>query len=355
MREHLLNRIANLRANLPGENMLVTGMENIRYLTGFTGSSATLLISASDLMLISDGRYEEQLAQQCPGLDVYIFPMGQKMNQAVTETMRARFSGEFFFESGTMSYSRWLETSQSYDGDFVGCNNVVEDLRAIKDSVEVDLIRKSVEINQIVFEEVCQWIGPETTERDVAAEIEYRGRQRGADGCSFEPIVAVGPNSALAHYRPSDVKLSKSEFTLIDWGLSYQGYASDLCRIYSQGPVPKRYQEIYNITLAAQEAAIAAVKPGIELRALDQVARQVIQDAGFGAQFSHSLGHGIGLEIHESPGVSPRSQGVVKKGMVLTIEPGIYLAGFGGVRIEDDVWVTAEGCELISDLPKQLD
>ena len=358
-------RIANLRQKLSAAsenetkallstNLLVTALPNIRYLTGFTGSSAALLVSPDDCVIISDGRYTEQLTIQCPGLDAVIRPMGGTMTKSIAETMKGRFDGDFLFEQNTASYKQWLELAEAFDGKLVGSTNIVEDLRAIKDEAEIELIRKSVAINQTVFQEVCQWIDSGTTERDVAAEIEYRGRKHGADGCSFEPIVAVGANSALAHYRPGNVKLNQSPFTLIDWGLNYQGYASDLTRNLITGTVPDQYEKIYNITLQAQEAAIAAIKPGMEIRDLDTIARDVITDAGYGPQFSHSLGHGIGLEIHEGPGVSPRSTGVLKEGMVITIEPGIYVAGLGGVRIEDDVWVTASGCEVISNLPKAL-
>ena len=357
MEEHLKNRIANLRKSLrdqeePIANLLVTALPNIRYLTGFTGSSAALLVSPEDCVIISDGRYTQQLTIQCPGLDAVIRPMGETMTQSITETMQNRFTGDFLFERNTIAYNQWLELSEAFDGQLIGSSKIVEDLRAIKDAAEIELIRESVAINQTVFQEVCKWIDSSTTERDVAAEIEYRGRKHGADGCSFEPIVAAGANSALAHYRPGNVKLNESPFTLIDWGLNYQGYASDLTRNLITGSVPDQYQEIYNITLQAHQSAIAAIKPGMEIRALDKIARDVISDAGYGPQFSHSLGHGIGLEIHEGPGVSPRSTDVLKEGMVITIEPGIYVAGLGGVRIEDDVWVTASGCEVISNLPK---
>ena len=363
MKEHLNNRLAKLRksltdrlSNVPKEsvttNLLVTSLPNIRYLTGFTGSSAALLVSPDDCVIISDGRYTEQLSIECPAIDAFIRPMGETMNKSIADKMQARFGGDFLFEQTTVAYSQWQELSKAFDGKLIGCKDIVEDLRAVKDDVEIELIRKSVAINQTVFQEVCQLIDSGTTERDVAAEIEYRGRKHGADGCSFEPIVAVGANSALAHYRPSNVKLNESPFTLIDWGLNYQGYASDLTRNLIIGSVPKQYEEIYNVTLQAQQAAIEAIQPGMEIRELDAVARDVITDAGYGPQFNHSLGHGIGLEIHEGPGVSQRSNGVLKEGMVITIEPGIYVPGLGGVRIEDDVLVTASGFDVISNVPK---
>ena len=365
MEEHFEKRIAQLRKSLEARtladqtelrctNLLVTSLPNIRYLTGFTGSSAALLVSLEDCVIVSDGRYTEQLSIECPGFDTVIRPMGGTMTSSIVDTMQSGFAGDFLFEQTTALHQQWLDLSKAFNGKLHASANIVEDLRAIKDSIEIALIRKSVAINETVFQEVCQWINSSTTERDVAAEIEYRGRKHGADGCSFEPIVAVGENSALAHYRPGSVKLNASPFTLIDWGLNYQGYASDLTRNLITGIVPDQYEEIYNVTLEAQQAAIAAIKPGMEIRELDAVARDIITDAGYGPEFSHSLGHGIGLEIHEGPGISTRSKGVLKEGMVITIEPGIYIAGLGGVRIEDDVWVTATGCEVISNLPKEF-
>jgi len=179
-------------------------------MTGFTGSSAALLVSPEACVIISDGRYTEQLAIQCPGLDAIIRPMGSTMTETIAATTKEQFTGDFLFEQKTASYNQWLELTEAFDGKLIGSTNIVEDLRAIKDDVEIELIRKSVAINQTVFEEVCQWIDSDATERDVAAEIEYRGRKHGADGCSFEPIVAVGANSALAHYRPGNVKLNSS-------------------------------------------------------------------------------------------------------------------------------------------------
>ena len=291
MQPNFEQRITNLRQKLSAvdengtqtlesKNLLVTALPNIRYLTGFTGSSAALLVSPTDVVIISDGRYTEQLTIECPGIDAVIRSMGGTMIKSITETMHSRFPGDFLFEQSTIAYNQWLELGKAFDGNLIGSSNIVEDLRAIKDDTEIELIRKSIAINQTVFEEVCQWIDAGTTERDVAAEIEYRGRKHGADGCSFEPIVAVGANSALAHYRPGNVKLNQSPFTLIDWGLNFKGYASDLTRNLITGSVPDQYQEIYNITLQAQEAAIAAIKPGMEIRALDAVARDVITDAG---------------------------------------------------------------------------
>ena len=359
MDSHFQLRIKRLREKLKtladkksAGNLLVTSLPNIRYLTGFTGSSGTLLVSESELIIVSDGRYEEQLATQCPNLEALIRPLGTTMVSELTNAMNKRFAGDFLFEQGTILHREFLDISEQFDRSLVGCKTIIEELRAIKDSFELELIRKSIEINERVFEEVIAWIDDSTTERDVAAEIEYRGRRYGADGCSFEPIVAVGSNSALAHYRPGNVKLNQSPFTLIDWGLFYGGYASDLTRVLRRGDVPTQYQEIYDVTLAAQQAAIAAVKPGVELKELDQVARGLIEEAGFGDQFSHSLGHGIGLEIHEGPALSVVAKGRLKEGMVITIEPGIYIPGLGGVRIEDDVWVTAQGGEVLSHLPK---
>lgn len=335
-------------------NLLVTDLTNIRYLTGFTGSSAILLVTPSDTLIISDGRYTQQIQQQCPEIESAISSMKQTLVEFAAIQMNKRCPDEVHFEYESLWLKQFNQFQQLYQGNLVKSGPWIESLRAIKDSSEIDLIRESVRINQIVFQSVTAAITPQSTEREIAAEIEYQGRRLGADGCSFEPIVAVGANSALAHYRPGDFSIGEGDFALIDWGLSYKGYSSDLTRMVVKSKIPAQLTEIYEVALAAQKAAIEQIKPGVDGKAVDATARDLIADAGFGAQFSHSLGHGIGLNVHEGPRLSPSFEGKLQAGMVVTVEPGIYLPDFGGVRIEDDVLVTAQGSEVISNLPKEL-
>ena len=334
-------------------SLLVTDITNIRYLTGFTGSSAILLVTDKDALIISDGRYEEQLRQQCPDIEAAIRSMTDTLFDFTAAQLKDRCPDEVFFEYGAISLKQFDQLKETYQGNLKRSGHWIEDLRAVKDESEIQLIRKSIAINQTVFQTIIGNLSPSVTEKEIAAEIEYQGRRLGADGCSFEPIVAVGNNSALAHYRPGDVKIGDGDFTLIDWGLNYQGYASDLTRMLLTSKTPPKLVEIYDVTLAAQQAAIEQIKPGIDAKVVDSTAREFIAAAGFGDQFNHGLGHGIGLNIHEGPRLSPSFEGVLQSGMVVTVEPGIYLPGFGGVRIEDDVLITDDGCEVLSNLPKE--
>ena len=347
-----IDRLRKVMAANEAPGLLVTDITNIRYLTGFTGSSAVLLVTEKDALIVSDGRYEEQLRQQCPDIESAIRPMTDGLIDFTAGLLKARCSGGVFFEYGAISLQQFDQLQQAYQRDLQRSGPWIENLRAVKDELEIELIRKSIAINQTVFQSIVGNLSAAVTEKEIAAEIEYQGRRLGADGCSFEPIVAVGENSALAHYRPGDIKIGDGPFILIDWGLNFQGYASDLTRMVLTQDTPSKLEEIYDITLEAQLLAIGRIKPGVEAKEIDAVARDYIAAAGFGDQFNHGLGHGIGLNIHEGPRLSPSFEGVLQTGMVVTVEPGIYLPGFGGVRIEDDVLITAEGCEVLSNLPK---
>ena len=350
-----IDRLRQVMAANDAASLMVTDITNIRYLTGFTGSSAILLVTQKLALIISDGRYEEQLRQQCPEIEAAIRSMSENLIEFTAEQLKLCCPAEVFFEFGAISLQQFESFKEFYPGELKRSGPWIEGMRAIKDEDEIELIRKSISINQIVFQSIIENLSPKMTESEIAAEIEYQGRRLGADGCSFEPIVAVGENSALAHYRPGNIPIGASEFTLIDWGLNFQGYASDLTRMVVSSKIPAKLKEIYDITLAAQQAAIEIIRPDIDAKSVDQTARSLIAAAGYGDQFNHGLGHGIGLNIHEGPRLSPSFDGKLLAGMVVTVEPGIYLPGFGGVRIEDDVLITADGCEVLSNLPKELE
>lgn len=348
-----IDRLREVMAANEAPGLLVTDIVNIRYLTGFTGSSAVLLVTQKDALIISDGRYEEQLRQQCPTIESAIRPMTAALIDFTGQILKERCPDGVFFEYPAISLQQFNQLQEAYQGNLQRSGPWIEELRAVKDESEIELIRKSIAINQTVFQSIVGSLSATVTEKEIAAEIEYQGRRLGADGCSFEPIVAVGENSALAHYRPGDANVGDGAFMLIDWGLNFQGYASDLTRMVLTEDTPTKLVEIYDVTLAAQQLAIGQIKPGVEAKEIDAIARNFIAEAGFGEQFNHGLGHGIGLNIHEGPRLSPSFEGVLQTGMVVTVEPGIYLPGFGGVRIEDDVLITEEGCEVLSNLPKE--
>ena len=344
-------------ANQPTGMMLVTNILNVRYLTGFTGSSAWLLIDADREMLLSDGRYTQQIERECPGIEAHIRPLGATTHAFAAGVLQDFAAKEILVEADSMTRADGNRLSEKLDGvTLVDSSGLVESLRAVKDANEVAIIRHSIEINERVFLQLLSELKPATTESEIGFRLEALMREHGGEGCSFDPIVATGENSALAHYRPGNLTIGDSDFLLLDWGTKYQHYASDLTRMiwFGKSPTP-RMEEIYEIVLAANLAAIESVRAGVKGQDVDAVARKLIADAGFGDQFSHSLGHGIGLEIHESPSLSTVSETVLEPGMVITVEPGIYVAGVGGVRIEDDVLVTETGCEVLSSLPKAFD
>ena len=231
---------------------------------------------------------------------------------------------------------------------------VLVKLRNIKDSHEIALIEQAVTIAEHSFEALKAHLKAGQTENEIAGLLVYEMRRRGASNASFDPIIAAGANGSLPHYRPGAVKMQNNSALLVDWGALFSGYKSDLTRMIFMGDPPRKIREIYQIVLEAQEAAIAAIKPGAAGKKIDKIARDIITRAGFGKAFGHSLGHGVGRDIHEQVSLSQRSDVILKPGMVVTVEPGIYLPGIGGVRIEDDVLVTQTGCRVLSSLPKTL-
>jgi Xaa-Pro aminopeptidase len=232
---------------------------------------------------------------------------------------------------------------------------VVANMRRVKDDSELAAIRKAVDIAQRGFEKLTGWLKPGMREREVAARLTYDMTRMGAQGPAFAPIVAVGRNGSLPHYEPGDGVVSDREGVLIDWGARADWYVSDLTRVVWPGSIPTELAKVYQVVREAQQAAIAAIKPGVSASSVDRIARSHIAKAGYGRRFTHSLGHGIGLNVHEGPGLRKGGEDKLEPGMVVTVEPGVYLPGVGGVRIEDDVLVTAGGHEVLSSLPSDLD
>lgn len=336
--------------------LLVTDFTNVTYLTGFTGDDSYLLVAAKDEVLLSDPRYATQLEQECPGLPTEIRSPGVDMNESACRQVRSRKIGRLGIESGSMTVAQHAALAEKLaKTELTPTANLVEDLRIIKDRDEIERIRRAAWQARRGFEAVRATLSPDQTETEVAAELEHFLRRVGAKGCSFPPIVAVGPQSALPHARPGPARIGRSDFTLIDWGANEGLYVSDLTRMVVTGKISPKLERIYGVVLKAQEAAIAAIRPGLTCSEVDEVARAIITEAGYGKQFGHGLGHGIGLLIHEAPRLAKNQQQVLEPGMVVTVEPGIYLPGWGGVRIEDDVLVTRDGHEVLSSVPKSLE
>lgn len=336
--------------------LLVTSFTNVTYLTGFTGDDSYLLVTGDDAVLITDPRYTIQLGEECPELRLHIREPGERMLPAVAQMAQEARVERFGYESDSMTVATQVGLSEEMPSvEFVGLSTMVESLRLIKDRGEVEAIRHAAHIAKRALDVVRASWTPEATENDLARELEYQARRFGGKCLSFPPIVAAGPRSALPHASPTDAVVGDHPFTLIDWGVYAPLYASDLTRMVVTQKPSKRFEKVYNTVLEAQLAGIEAIRPGVTCESVDAAAREVITKAGFGKRFGHGLGHGLGLEVHEGPRLGRNQETELRPGMVVTVEPGIYLADWGGVRIEDDVLVTKTGYELLSDVPKTLE
>jgi Xaa-Pro aminopeptidase len=338
------------------DGLLVTNFVNVTYLTGFTGDDSYLVVTLDGERLVTDMRYTTQLEDECPALTLHVREPGDKMTEATAKVLKSAKADKVGVEAGSMTVGLFNELQkQAPKSKLEAADDLVENLRAFKDKEEVASIRVACRHAKQAFQAVRATVTPAMTESEVAAELEYQARRFGAKGLSFEPIVAVGARSALPHGRPTDVALRASDFTLVDWGARTGLYVSDLTRMWVTGRISPKFRKIYEVVLAAQLAGIDAIRPGVKCEEVDAVARGVITKAGYGKQFGHGLGHGIGLEIHEAPRLTKQQEVELQPGMVVTVEPGVYFPGWGGIRIEDDVLVTLSGHEVLSDVPKQLD
>jgi Xaa-Pro aminopeptidase len=333
--------------------LLVAHPVNVTYLTGFTGDSSHLLIGPHRLLMISDSRFETQLAEECPGLETAIRTSKTLQIDFLVQVLSKQKLARLGFEADHTTVATHEELKSKLSTvELVAQSGVVETLRMVKDAEEINAIRRAVELAERGFTATLAAALPTMTERQTAHELEHSMRRFGALRAAFEPILGVGPQSALPHYRAGEHLLSESPFVLIDWGaVEPGGYHSDLTRVKSASKIPPKLEKLHRVVMQARQAGVDAMRPGVACKDVDAAARKVIDDAGFGKYFGHGLGHGIGLEIHEAPRLSATSKEVLEPGMVVTVEPGIYLPGFGGVRLEDDVLITRDGCEVLSQIP----
>jgi Xaa-Pro aminopeptidase len=341
---------------LPG--MLVTNETNVTWLTGFRGDSTWLLISPKDCILLSDSRYTTQIENECPGLDIHIRSNRVKMPHAAEEVLKKTKLSTLAYESDHLTVDTFQELSSAVKlVELVEFPGVLIDLRAVKDRSEIQEIRDAIDQAERGHAVLRASLLPDQTELEIAHNLEHSMRGFGAVGVAFDPIIAVGPQAALPHARPGNLKVSDADLLLTDWGAeSAGGYRSDLTRTYVTGKsISKKFAKVYEVVLKAQLAAISKIRPGARCVDIDTAARKVIDQAGYGKYFGHGLGHGIGLNIHENPRLSPISEAVLEQGMVITVEPGIYLPDWGGIRIEDDVLVTKDGHEVLTSVPKSLE
>ena len=328
--------------------MIVIQPENRRYLSGFTGTDGTLFICPDQAVLITDFRFTEQASREAPLFEIVeAIPdvLGSELSRLAGETGARRVG----FEGDHVSFAihqNWLEEAKEHE--LVPVQGLVEGLRAIKDEEELELIRRAAAIGDRALAHVRQSIRPGMTEREVAWEIEVYMRTHGAEAVGFDIIVASGPNGAMAHASVTDRVIAEGEPIVLDLGARVEGYNSDLTRTLILGKPDERFEEIYYLVHDAQLMALAGIKPGMTGREADALAREVIAARGYGKRFGHGLGHSVGLAVHEDPRMGTLSTAVLRPGNTLTVEPGIYITGWGGVRIEDLVVVTESGVEVLS-------
>lgn len=359
-RSRFISRRKKLVAAIKKEQLpalLVSNPTNVRYLTNFSGDSSYLIIGPSLCILVSDDRFTVQIGKECPDLDLILRTVGETINDAVGKVLKKAKISSIGFESTDLTVSQFKNLDSKLENcELVEKPSLVESLRKIKDKDEISEIRIAVHQAERAFDLARAGLRPEMTERDVRNQLESGMRSFGAEEAAFETIVAAGPNAAMAHARPGSSIIGESDFTLIDWGAKTpSGYHSDLTRIIATSKISPKLEKVYGVVLKAQQSAIQKIRPGIPASEIDQIARSIIADAKYGKKFGHALGHGIGLEIHEAIRLGPSSDELLEEGMVITVEPGIYLSGWGGVRIEDDVLVTKNGFEVLSNVTRDLE
>lgn len=332
--------------------LLIEQPINLRYLCGFSGSEGALLLTPQGGWFVCDSRYTIQAGKEISGLSV--LEQAQRQ-EGIADLIRQSGARRVGFEATytTVSAHQGL-MARLPEVIFVPLGQELDAIRSCKDAQELQLLSDVAALASSALESVLPLVRPGMVEIDLALELEFAMRRSGSEGTGFDIIVASGVRGAMPHGRASDKRIEAGDLVTIDFGAVQQGYHSDETVTVAVGAVSQRQQRIYQVVLEAHDRAIAAVRPGITCRELDAVARDHIREQGFGEYFGHGLGHGVGLAVHEKPVVSPRSDAVVEEGMVFTIEPGIYLPGFGGVRIEDTVAVTADGCRLLTKASKQL-
>ena len=353
------DRLAARLPELGVEALLVTRLPNVRYLTGFTGSNGQVLVTAGDgTVFLTDGRYTEQSRREVPDLrrDSYSGGSGgPDLAQACAQAARDAGVGRVGFESGGVTYRLYQQLASALDGgELVPVADEVEYQRWAKDEDEIELIERAQAITDESFERILAKLTEGVTEKDLALELEFTMRQNGAEALSFDSIVAFGESAAEPHHHPADRPLRMGDVVKLDFGALFEGYHSDMTRTVALGEPSAELREIHAVVARAHRAGIDAVRAGVPGGTPDSAAREIVREAGYGDGFGHSLGHGVGLEIHEGPTLRANSLDVLPAGTVVTVEPGVYVPGLGGVRIEDMVEVTDEGCRIIGTSTREL-
>lgn len=348
-------RLRNIRDRLSSweaDALLITTPENIRYISGFTGSSGAIIITQRHAFFLTDSRYAVQSKYEVSGLQIRIYKKQVEEIVSLINKLKLKRIG---FEGTGLTYEMYRRLKSGLKkGKFFPVSEDIDKIRCRKDAGEIKILKKAIRLSSIGFKTAINCIVPGMAECNAAFEIETAMKKKGADGLAFDIIVASGKRAALPHGKASDKKIRKSEMVIVDLGAKYHGYNSDETCTFITSKPDKKQKEIYQIVKDAHDKAIEAVKPGVKASYIDSVARDFIKKAGYGKYFGHGTGHGVGLAVHEWPNISPYNNNVVEEGMIFTIEPGIYISGWGGARIEDMVLVTASGCDILTEMSKEL-
>lgn len=347
-----LNELRKLFSQAKIDGLLVTKLSNLRYLSGFSGTNGIGVVTLSDAFFFTDSRYEQQAAEEVKDFDIRV--VKGSLIKALSESHVLDPGSKIGFESHALTYNGFLELKEALPSiSWKSCKNIVENLAITKTEDEILLLREAAEMADEIFSEMVEIIRPGMLETEAAAEILYRIKKKGADS-SFEPIVASGRRSALPHGQPVKKAISAGDFVVIDFGCKVKGYASDLTRTIVVGTPNDEQKMIYDVVKQAQQTAIDSVRAELRCSDLDALARDIINEAGFGPYFGHALGHGLGLDVHSEPRIGPESETLLQEGSVVTIEPGIYLPELGGVRIEDDIVIRKDRGELLTHSSRDL-
>lgn len=347
------DRLGRLRSGFPETDAwLILGEKNIRYLTGFTGGDGALMAGPDWLTLLVDGRYTTQARAEAPEAEIFEF---RKRTEGILEVARRHGVGSLGFESSVLAVAEYLRLKEALpEVSFLPLSQGFELLRSVKDEAEIDRIREAARVAGEALAAVREMIRPGVRENEIALELEYRMRRSGAEQVSFETIVAAGANSALPHATPGCREIADGDCVMVDYGAVCSGYHSDETCTFIAGRASERQREVYQLVREAHDRAIGAIRAGISCGEIDRIARSHLDVAGLGGSFSHGTGHGVGLSVHEAPRLAAGREEILRAGMVVTVEPGVYLPGLWGIRIEDTVLVTERGSEILTPTAKDL-
>ncbi|NBG88789.1 M24 family metallopeptidase [Isachenkonia alkalipeptolytica] len=346
-----VNSIRKILKEKELDGILIFNPENRQYVSGFTGSAGYVLISEKEQIFMTDFRYIEQAKKQTEGFEI----LEISRDNPVTDIINGYKFKNLGIEDDFLTYEQYLNFNEKLEAtELVPLKRALIELRSVKTNEEIYKIQEAAKITDNAYEHIIKKIQPGMREIEVALDLEYFMKTQGASKVSFDIIVASGHRSALPHGVASEKTLEKGDMVTIDFGCVYQGYCSDMTRSFVLGQATEKQKEVYHTVLEAQNTALAAVKPGKTGKELDEIARSIITNKGYGKYFGHGLGHGVGLEVHELPHVNHLGEKAMEAGMVITIEPGVYIPDFGGVRIEDLLAVTEDGYKVLSNTPKEL-